>query len=105
MPEAKESNGWSLSSSLSGTVEDAADIINCCEVSQEGHEVGQFGVVRIVEPGRYRDSVVGMEDVRCRRIIQDDCIAYWTTQLRQILSSPASAKAMYREGSDMLTLT
>ena len=73
---------WRIMTPLSGTVEDATNIIDLGKVGQEGHEVGQLGVVGVVKPGGNGDSIVRVEDVRCRRVIQDDGITYWTAKLR-----------------------
>lgn len=41
--------------------------------------------MRIVEPGRYRHSIVGVEDVRCGRVVDDDAVFHLSAQLRQVL--------------------
>lgn len=41
---------WVSVERLAVEVEDAAYIVNVRQVSQEGHEIGQLGVVRVIEP-------------------------------------------------------
>ena len=41
----------------------------------------------VIEPRRDRHGVVGMEDVRCRRIVNDDGVCDRATKLGQILQS------------------
>lgn len=48
-------------------------------------EVGQLCIVGIVEPARDRDGVVGMEDVRSWRVVDDDRLSYRSPQLAEIL--------------------
>jgi hypothetical protein len=39
----------------------------------------------IREPAAYRYCVLGVEDIRCGRIIDDDCFPKVSTDLREIL--------------------
>jgi hypothetical protein len=88
---------------IQSCVEDGADVVHLLEIREEGHEVGQLGVVsvsnasvesfprtttgdsRVVEPGRDGDSVVRVEDVGCRRVVDDDAVCHRTSKLREIL--------------------
>ena len=47
----------------SGAVKDAADVVHRREVREERYEIGKLGVVRVVEPGRHGNGIVGVEDV------------------------------------------
>ena len=48
-------------------------------------QVCQFGIVWVVEPARDGHGVVWVEDVRCWRVVNDDCLAYGPAELRQVL--------------------
>ena len=43
--------------------------------------------MRVVEPRGDRDGVVRVEDVGRRRVVQDNRVGNWTTQLRQVLQT------------------
>lgn len=58
-----ESVGVTSEDTLDAAVKDTADVINGREVTKEGAQVGELSVVRVVEPCRHRDCVVGVEDV------------------------------------------
>jgi hypothetical protein len=62
-------------------VEHASDVVDDGEVGEERDEVRQLCVVRVVEPRRDRDRVIRMEDVRRRRVVDDDRIANRPAQL------------------------
>lgn len=47
-------------------------------------QVREFCVVRIVKPARDRDGVVWVEDVACRRVVDDDGVAYWPPELAEV---------------------
>ena len=47
-------------------------------------KICQFGIMRIIEPTRYRNGVIRMEDIGSRRIIDNDSFSYWSTKLRKI---------------------
>ena len=68
--------------SSSCTVQDTAHVVDGGQVGQEGYQIGQLGIVGVVEPGRDGDGVIGVEDVRCRRIIEDDGICNGPAELR-----------------------
>jgi len=90
------------------SVEHAAHVVDRRQVGEERHEVGQLGVVavrargkesvrlerrkdgededaRVVEPAADRDGVVRVEDVACRRVVDDDALGYRAAELRQVL--------------------
>lgn len=66
-------------------VENASHIVHGSEVGQERTEIRQFGVVRVVEPGRDGNGIVRMEDVRSRRVVYDDAGMNFSSELRQVL--------------------
>ena len=41
--------------------------------------------MRVIEPGRYGDSIVGVENVRCGRVVDDDAVFHFSAKLRQVL--------------------
>ena len=55
------------------------------EIGQEGTEVGQFRIMRVVEPRRYGDGVVGVENIGCGRVVKDDRVLDWAPELREVL--------------------
>jgi hypothetical protein len=48
-------------------------------------QIGQFRIVRVGKPRRDRDGIVGMENVRSGRVVDDDRFAERSAELRQIL--------------------
>lgn len=67
------------------TVEDASHIVHGSEVGQERTEIRQFGIVRVVEPGRDGNGIVRMENVGSRRVVYDDAGMDFSSELRQVL--------------------
>ncbi len=43
--------------------------------------------MRIIEPGRHGNCVVGVEDVRCGRVVQYNGICYRAAKLGQVLKT------------------
>lgn len=70
---------------LSSTVQNTTHIINFTEITEEGHQIRQLCIVWVIEPRRDRDCIIWMEDVRCRGVVENNGIRYWTTQLGKIL--------------------
>lgn len=68
---------------LTSAVEDALDITDWCEIRKERAQVGQLGVMRVIEPRRHRYSIVWVEDVRCRRVVEDDSVLNRASELRE----------------------
>ena len=62
-------------------IQNAPHIVDMTEIGQEGTEVGQFRIMRVVEPRRYGDGVVGVENIGCGRVVKDDRILDWAAQL------------------------
>ena len=62
-------------------VQNAPHIVDVTEIGQEGTEVCQFRIMRVVEPRRYGDGVVGVENIGCGRVVKDDRILDWAAQL------------------------
>jgi hypothetical protein len=60
--------------------------------------------VRIVEPGRYRHSVVWVKDVRCGRVIDDDAVFHLSAQLRQVLDVSNCISSLRRTYLDVIAL-
>ena len=73
--------GVSSSASLDGAIEDTTDVFDSGEVREEWAQVRQLGVVRVIEPGRDGDSIVRVEDVRSRRVVNDDGRFHVSTEL------------------------
>jgi hypothetical protein len=55
------------------------------EVLEDGYQVEQLIVVSIREPAADWDGVLGMEDVRCRRVVDNDGVLQIPADLRQVL--------------------
>lgn len=88
-----------LPARLSGAVEDAADIGYRGEVREEGDEIGELGVVRVVEPRGYGDSVVRVEDVRRGRVVEDDRVPDGAAELGEVLwAGGVRSRHMTRRG-------
>lgn len=60
------------------------------EIFEDGDKVEEFVVVSVGEPTADGDGVLRVEDVRCGGIIDYDCFAEVTADLRQILDVIAS---------------
>lgn len=60
---------------LEGNVQDHADILDLgpSKILENRDEVQQFIVVSVREPAADGYRVLGVEDVRCRRVVDDDC--------------------------------
>ena len=56
---------------LSVSREDRPDVGDKAEGVQDGQQVEERGVVRVVEPGLDRYSIVGISSVRTGRVVQD----------------------------------
>ena len=69
------------SGSSNRPVQHASDIRDRRQVGEERAEIGQLGVMRIVEPGRDWDRVVGVENVGCRRVVNNDAVMYVAAEL------------------------
>lgn len=63
------------------TIEHTSHIGYVGEIREEVLQIRQFRIVRIVEPTRYRDSIVGMEDVGSGGIVDDDGFANRSAKL------------------------
>lgn len=74
---------WTLKSDI----EDQADVLHvgACQVFENGNEIEQFVVVRVREPAADRNRVLRVEDVRRRRIVDDDGVLQIAAHLRQVL--------------------
>lgn len=70
---------------LQSSVKDTSDIVRLSQISKERHKVRELRVMGIIEPRRHGDSVVRMEDVRRRGVIDDDRVRNRAAKLRQIL--------------------
>ena len=68
-------------------VKNEADVRNVCasQVFQDGNQIQQLIVVSIGEPAADRDSVLGVEDVGRRRVVDDYRVLQIAADLGQIL--------------------
>jgi hypothetical protein len=76
---------WFMTSS--SPIQYASNIIYCTEIGKEWNQVCKLGVMGVVEPWRYGDSIVGMEDIWSRRVVQNDSVSNRTAELWQVLES------------------
>jgi hypothetical protein len=69
-----------------GDVQNQADIcdIDSCQILKDGYEVQQFVIVRVGKPTADGHSMLGVEDVGSRRVIDDDCVLKISSDLREI---------------------
>ena len=56
-------------------IEDSAHVLCCAEILEERTKIGEFSVVRVVEPRRDWDGVVRVEYVGRGRVVEDDGVA------------------------------
>ena len=82
---ARRDRGKRIGSPSEAAVEHAPDILDVRQVGEEEDEVVQLRVVRVVEPRRDGNSVVWVEDVGRRRVVDDDRLVDRPTKLRQVL--------------------
>jgi len=61
---------WCNMMLLSRPIKYASDIWNACKINEKWYEVRQFDIMWIIEPGRHRNSIVWMEYVGRRWIVQ-----------------------------------
>lgn len=68
-------------------VEDKANIshVGASQVFENGNQVKQLVVVGVGEPATNGDRVLGMENVRRRRVVDDDGVFQVSSHLRKIL--------------------
>jgi hypothetical protein len=73
--------------SLESDVEDQADVgdIGSSEIFENGNKVQQLIVVSIREPTADGDSMLRVENVRRRRVVDDDGILEVSSDLRKVL--------------------
>jgi len=55
------------------------------QILENGNEIQQLVVVSIREPTADGNGVLGMEDVGCRGVVNDDCLLQVAANLREIL--------------------
>jgi hypothetical protein len=72
---------------LKSDIKDQADVphVGASQVFEDGDEVQQLVVVGIREPTADGNGVLRVEDVRCRRVVDDDGVLQVSADLRQIL--------------------
>ena len=68
-------------------VKDQADIgnVGAGEVFENGYKVQQLVVVRVRKPAADRNSVLGVEYVGGRRVVDDDGVFQISSNLRKVL--------------------
>ena len=68
---------------LQGAVQDHADILDQgpCEILEDRDEIEQLIVMSVREPATDGNRMLGVEDVGCRGIIDDDCVFQVSTDL------------------------
>ena len=76
---------WGRGMCLAASVQDATDIRYRGKVSKEGYQVCEFGIMRIIEPGRDGDGIIRVENVRGGRVVQNDGVSDGAAKLRKIL--------------------
>ena len=55
------------------------------KVAQKADEIRQFGVMRVVEPGHHGDSVIRVEQVGRRRVVENNAVHQWPTEHGEVL--------------------
>ena len=73
--------------SLQSNIKHQANIadLSSGEVLKDGYQIEKFIVVGIGKPAADRDGMLGVEDVRGGRVVDDDRILEVATDLRKIL--------------------
>jgi len=84
-PSLNRRRGRATQALIKVRVQHGPDVLRRSEVRQEGDQVGEFGVVRVVEPRRDRDGVVRVEDVGGGRVVDDDRVFHGATELGEVL--------------------
>lgn len=102
--ETERGKQWGCSDAA---VEDTTNIVDGSKVRQEGAQVGQLRVVRVVEPCRDGNSIVRVEDVGRGRVVDDDARRHFAAQLGEVLreGQPNGTLATSTAHSTLLTLT
>jgi hypothetical protein len=82
-----ESSGWHLEwgGKSEPAIEDAADVVDGAEVGEEGNEVCEFRIVRVVEPRRDGDRIVRVEDIGSWGVVEDDSVGNGAAELGEVL--------------------
>lgn len=67
-------------------IEDEADVPDVIrrQVLEDGYKVQQLIVVRVREPATYRERMLGVEDVGCGGVIDDDGVFEIPSDLGQV---------------------
>lgn len=63
------------------TIQDAPNVRYRCQVGEERDQVRQLCVVGVIKPRGHRHGVIRVEDIRCRRIVENDGVGYGSTKL------------------------
>lgn len=70
-------------------VQPGVNIINLTKFFEHRQKVEQFRVVHVVEPWHHRDSIIRVEDVGGRRVVQDEGFVEVSAQAAQIFDIAA----------------
>jgi hypothetical protein len=84
-PSFNSSSRRSRPAQIQVRIQDSPHVVRCRQVREEGNEVGEFGVVRVVKPGRDGDGVVRVEDVGRGRVVDDDRVFHGAAELGKVL--------------------
>ena len=78
---------YSHSESLQRDIKDKADVLHVAasKVLEDGDEVEELVVMRVGEPTADGDGVLGVENVRCGRVVDDDGVLEVAADLGEIL--------------------
>jgi hypothetical protein len=73
--------------SLKSDIQDKADVLYVCpsQVLENRDEVEELVVVGIREPTADWHGMLGVENVGCRRVVDNDCLLEVATNLRKVL--------------------
>lgn len=70
---------------IAESVQHAVHVVLTTQPLKEGDEVQQLRVRHVIEPGLHRHCILRMEDVRGRRIVNNDHFAQLPSQATQVL--------------------
>lgn len=87
---------------LKSAVENAPDVLDVGQIGEEHDEVAQLRVVWVVEPRRDGHGIVGVEDVRRRRVVDDDRFVDRSAELREVLREGDSGRVSQARDEDDL---
>lgn len=70
-------------------LEDGSHVVHLAQLLQEWNIIVEAAVVHVIVPGDDRQGVVRLEEVRCRRVVDNQDVPEITSHFREILDIEA----------------